>query len=957
MRSKTHQTAQVTKSHIKRPAPTDPDATTGSFKVMGKPAPYRRWLSALAAACLLSSSGWAADSQQAVVDEYRSPQGDTTFALTLKGQSVNTSSQFRAGDHILMVDTSASQVGDVRTRSLELVRSYIERLTDDDRVAIVATDVDSQILSRGLVTATGMDAKAALAALENRVPMGATNLNRALETALTLSDDSRSTSVLLIGDGMSTGGLVSAARMSTLVGELRAHKMPVSCVALGRETDAQLMGVLANQTGGIVQTADAQKETTASDQAEGLVKAARVSVFYPTNIKVTGRSVELLPGKALPVRSDRSTIYIGRGEMAEGTRIAASDATGMLTWTVQSIRSNNANAFLRPVYRNAKMDAGLSVPFAGSPVMASVQADFIQQVDALTSLSEAAVATKSLDEAEELALAVRQLDPENKKGESLLRRIQKLKAEDQLAQAPTPQPPAADDEGLGTDDDKRDLILDVLSQRQIRLQELAARVARDIESARQVQNDDPEGALTILKSALGAVIAADVDPDGREELRKRVQAVTRDVTNLKRVIDERRIRAAERRAEAIAREAVIDEMEISEEELESLIDQVRGLLNEARQLEAFYEDTASSGTTAFTESVQRTDAYEEAERTARVALSKNPGNGIATAAVFTSEAAGQLHKAEQLRAIRADRFLEVLYQVERSHVPFPDEPPIRWPTAQEWFLLTEKRKKWDNVDLKRYSPSEQAIQDALDKTEGQMEFLDIPLKEALEFLGTLYGITIIIDEVALTDEGIDSSEVINYQLGEIPLRSTLKIILEPFGLTYIIENDVMVITTIAISEERLTTRVYPVGDLVIAIPPPGSLGGGFGGGGAGGGFGGGLQGGGGGGFGGGGQGGFGGGGQGGFGGGGVGGGAFSIPPAAINRANAKRRQRQPGKPAAPALQPVQDPELKGLLDGILGEKTSAVAQPKGQAFAQVKDDFRLDNDAIQSLKKKPTTAR
>ena len=264
MRSKTHQTAQVTKSHIKRPAPTDPDATTGSFKVMGKPAPYRRWLSALAAACLLSSSGWAADSQQAVVDEYRSPQGDTTFALTLKGQSVNTSSQFRAGDHILMVDTSASQVGDVRTRSLELVRSYIERLTDDDRVAIVATDVDSQILSRGLVTATGMDAKAALAALENRVPMGATNLNRALETALTLSDDSRSTSVLLIGDGMSTGGLVSAARMSTLVGELRAHKMPVSCVALGRETDAQLMGVLANQTGGIVQTADAQKETRAA---------------------------------------------------------------------------------------------------------------------------------------------------------------------------------------------------------------------------------------------------------------------------------------------------------------------------------------------------------------------------------------------------------------------------------------------------------------------------------------------------------------------------------------------------------------------------------------------------------------------------------------------------------------------------------------------------------------------
>jgi hypothetical protein len=63
------------------------------------------------------------------------------------------------------------------------------------------------------------------------------------------------------------------------------------------------------------------------------------------------------------------------------------------------------------------------------------------------------------------------------------------------------------------------------------------------------------------------------------------------------------------------------------------------------------------------------------------------------------------------------------------------------------------------------------------------------------------------------------------------LRSALKLMLEPHELTYVIQDEVMQITTVTKADEKLTTRVYPVADLVIPIiSGMGGGGGGMGGG-------------------------------------------------------------------------------------------------------------------------------
>ncbi len=45
------------------------------------------------------------------------------------------------------------------------------------------------------------------------------------------------------------------------------------------------------------------------------------------------------------------------------------------------------------------------------------------------------------------------------------------------------------------------------------------------------------------------------------------------------------------------------------------------------------------------------------------------------------------------------------------------------------------------------------------------------------------------------------------------MRTCLKLILEPVGLAYVIEDEVMKITTYKKTETQKATRIYPVGDL------------------------------------------------------------------------------------------------------------------------------------------------
>ena len=148
-----------------------------------------------------------------------------------------------------------------------------------------------------------------------------------------------------------------------------------------------------------------------------------------------------------------------------------------------------------------------------------------------------------------------------------------------------------------------------------------------------------------------------------------------------------------------------------------------------------------------------------------------------------------------------------------------EDLPLLYPDAEMWRELTARRwEKYSSQDLSRSSPTERKIAEAL-KQPTQIEFVETPLRDVVEYLKDLHKIEIQLDSSALRDEGIDGNTLVTKTLTGISLRSALKLMLDELQLKYVIHNDVLLITSPekAESDEYMTTKVYPVSDLVLPI--------------------------------------------------------------------------------------------------------------------------------------------
>ncbi|WP_299469697.1 hypothetical protein [uncultured Gimesia sp.] len=870
---------------------------------------------------------------------YQNSDGEHYFALQFKADRLPA--DVHSGKQIaILFDTSASQVGEHRTQALDVLKSLLSELPNDSTIAIYAVDVQCTPFVNEFVTPQSRQAKLAVASLAARAPLGATNLAQAVKTAMQGLQNQPVQSMIYIGDGMSAAQLISLPEMAELTRQLAKQHVPVHSYAVGPQKDLQLLGVLGVYTGGVVLTDQAEgKKDLPAIVGKELAKAVQAPVFFPESIQISDKALELNTPQALPVRTDRETVYLAKGELSGRLSVELSSKQLNAIWKFNVPVSQAVNSFLAVPWVNYQPGQELGIAFAGQRMMNLARTAHEENMAQLEFAGTQAIRSGNFEQAAKFGNLLQQLDPGNTRGNSLLKLSERFK-QDQLAQADTKQP-EADAETKTPPEAKADAkppIDDAISKveqlRQIKGAQMKIEVSNAIEEARSITAENPDGALGLLKRTLNFVKStSDVDIDLRQQLESRLNNMMVDVRSQMEVAETRRIRQQQQLAQLEQQKRLVDKILLEDEKLEQLIDRVRSLIQDGKH--------------------GNTDAYEEAEAVSRVAVDMEPGNGPATAALFTSEAAGQLEKVFRMRSLRADRFLETLYQVELSHVPFPDEPPIRWPAAPVWTALTERRKKWAAVDLHRNSPAEQRIFEELQK-ETEANFPDIPLSEVMTYFAELHNITILINSNDLGEEGLTVDEPVNVALSGIKLKSAMNIILKPIGLTYVIEDEVMKITTIVKADEIYATRVYPVADLVISVSTQqssvGSSQGGFGGqqggqGGQGGGLGGG-----GGGFGGGGQ-----------GGGGGGQGFFNIAPELLlmNGANAPKGQKQPakkaqGNAAKAEVKPIDDPEMKAILDGILSQADSKPSQ----AQFQVEDNpFQFDNRTIEQLKKKPESVK
>src|SRR5262245_43020307 len=100
-----------------------------------------------------------------------------------------------------------------------------------------------------------------------------------------------------------------------------------------------------------------------------------------------------------------------------------------------------------------------------------------------------------------------------------------------------------------------------------------------------------------------------------------------------------------------------------------------------------------------------------------------------------------------------------------------------------------------------------------------LHFTDYALESVIGIIQEEYGIPIKLDTAALDDLGVQPDQPVTNSLSNISLRSALRLMLKELGLTYIIEDEVLLITTPDEAESHLKVCVYDVRDLVDVSKP------------------------------------------------------------------------------------------------------------------------------------------
>ncbi len=117
------------------------------------------------------------------------------------------------------------------------------------------------------------------------------------------------------------------------------------------------------------------------------------------------------------------------------------------------------------------------------------------------------------------------------------------------------------------------------------------------------------------------------------------------------------------------------------------------------------------------------------------------------------------------------------------------------------------------TQLVEQSEWEARIEAALD-AKGEWDFEEVPLDQLCGFIRETLGIDIVLDVKSLEDYGIEPSTPITVSLRGVSNRSFLRLMLKDLDLTYTTRLGALWITTFEYAESHLTTKVYPVGDLI-----------------------------------------------------------------------------------------------------------------------------------------------
>lgn len=741
-----------------------------------------------------------------------------------------------ARDIVVVVDTSASQAQGPLANSARIARALVKQLQPGDRVGLVLANLDPTALTRGLVSPT--EAGQALDKLDQEYASGATNIPKAVETAsgmLELNPE-RSRAVVFLGDGISLASPLDGSDRARVVEELVRRQVPLVTIPMGARMDPTNLHGLASGTGGRcvrIHQGDAPEAV-----AERVRLAVDAPVFYPRGAQLVAGMRELYPAKLPPLRSDSPTLVVG--SIIPGSKRIELEIDGAFRGAGRKVSVSHAtppheveNFFLGRMvaeWRDSK-DAPAMVQADRALALASAQGrldreETLAKGNFALSVGKAEAAARFFTEA-------RRIDPSNLEAaqglklagkviEGSVSRDQLMKSMTQInaliQDAPKPGKPADAAPGVEADFlEKQKQLAEITLQK--RENEIKAALS---EASRASGTDAISQAKESLKQQLNALLNdANVREDKRRILSNQIESRLRE-------LDKRGQTAEREERERQIAQIALEERRKEDRSLASQQDRVKERL---RQFHALMNQAR--------EELAQQQAQKIREDLVNQGLEIPPA---VTAAYTIAQRGYYLRNLQDLIRVREDKWLAVLYEVERSHVPFPDEPPIIFPDAsspvikgryKDWADLSKKRiDKYDTQGFGSNTPeATMKLRDTMSRVVDYpgLDVATAKVSEELDRLAKEHGISFEFNEAAFRAAGIE--KVRDSEIGDpIPrMRATLGTIVRkliariknnsPEGAaTYVIRRDNVEITTSQFQVLDKVARAYPVADIVYGAP-------------------------------------------------------------------------------------------------------------------------------------------
>jgi hypothetical protein len=335
-----------------------------------------------------------------------------------------------------------------------------------------------------------------------------------------------------------------------------------------------------------------------------------------------------------------------------------------------------------------------------------------------------------------------------------------------------------------------DLLDQYRNRNAVAAQQLENDIRDAVVEAQRLAQADPGKAVDRLKQALTRV------EDDKVLTASRRDSLMRDLKERIRVYTTDSRRAADRTSEQTAKQIqTVDrrtEQDREDAEREKIKEQLRNI-----------------------RSLQEAGRAQDAVRSAQELAERYPSNLAAQVAARTTAMTDRVNEARRTQAEGERRRLLVFQDVDRSALlPIGD---IEFP--KDWAEKTKRRKAQQNPMTEK----EKAILNALNKPM-TFDVKEIKFEEAIDELQRLMGQTIQVDETALEAAMIRYETPVTVRAKRpVAARTVLRQLLSPLGLTYVVKDETIYVTTKEKARQMATVRTYYIGDLLsglnVGLPP------------------------------------------------------------------------------------------------------------------------------------------